>query len=136
MLFGVKKMSKEFGETLRTFRRQSELTQKQVAEALHIDRSTYAYYERGTTEPSLNTVVKLAEIFSVPVTELLSKEKGVYAKVSDSRRGVVAPLESKDKTYVVQGSEEDGLLKWYHNLNSSQMEQFREFIKHMNDEKK
>lgn len=130
-------MSKEFGESLRFFRKQNELTQKQVAEALHIDRSTYAYYERGTTEPSLITVGKLAKVFNVPVSELLPEVEGRnHAKVSDVRKDAVSFFENKDKRYVLQGSEEDGLLKWYRNLTPSQIDKFRDFVRHINDENK
>ncbi len=49
-------------------------TQQQIAEALSIDRSTYAYYEIGKTTPDINTIIKLAKIFHISYNELLDDE--------------------------------------------------------------
>ena len=38
-------------EQLRSLRGCNAVLQKDVAAALHIDRSTYAYYETGATQP-------------------------------------------------------------------------------------
>ena len=39
------------GGKLRALRQKNGWTQKQIAEMLHINRSTYAYYETGATQP-------------------------------------------------------------------------------------
>ena len=44
---------------LRLLREKNGLTQKQVADMLNIDRSTYAYYESGKTRPDILTIAKL-----------------------------------------------------------------------------
>ena len=51
-------------------------TQRQVADLLGIDRSTYCCYEIGRIHPDLNTIMKLASIFKVHYTELLESEQG------------------------------------------------------------
>lgn len=61
-------------ERLRRYREACVLSQKQVADALNIERSTYTKYETGDTEPSLNTIVKIAAIYNVSPTELLPME--------------------------------------------------------------
>ena len=58
--------SSKFSLTLRQCRENAGLTQKQVAEALNMERSTYAYYETGTTHPSGSMIMKLARIFNIP----------------------------------------------------------------------
>lgn len=63
-------MSKTIGELLAMYRKKLELTQREVAEALNIDRSTYTCYEIGKTEPNIETITKLAKIFNVSVVDL------------------------------------------------------------------
>ncbi len=73
---GVDVMSKDLGIVLKYFRMRCELTQQQVADVLHIDRSTYAYYESGATEPDLKSISKISKVFNVPVEYLLPQEDG------------------------------------------------------------
>ena len=48
---------------VRTLRTVSRMTQKQVAQILNLDRSTYAYYETATTYPDYATLVRLAKMY-------------------------------------------------------------------------
>lgn len=57
---------------LRLFRALKKLTQQEVADLLQIDRSTYAYYESGKTEPSYGVLLQLADIFSTTADTLLA----------------------------------------------------------------
>ena len=59
------------GERLRALRKKNGWTQKQTAEMLHINRSTYAYYETGATQPNLNMLCRLAALFEVSADDLL-----------------------------------------------------------------
>ena len=54
-----------FADRLRELRKISRMTQKQVAQILNLDRSTYAYYETDTTKPDYNTLVRIARMFRV-----------------------------------------------------------------------
>lgn len=56
---------------LRKCRVNSNLSQKQVADALGLDRSAYSCYERGTSMPSIKTLQKMAQIFHVDTARLL-----------------------------------------------------------------
>jgi len=60
--------------TLKRLRQNNSFTQQQVADALNIDRSTYAYYESGKTTPDINALIKLARIFNVSFNDLLEDE--------------------------------------------------------------
>ena len=64
----------QLGEKLRIMREMQELKQKDMAEFLHIDRSTYSYYELDRTEPSLDMVVTLSEFFDISLDDLLKKQ--------------------------------------------------------------
>ncbi len=62
------------GDKLRDIRERSGFTQQQVAAALNIDRSSYASYEIGRSQPSPSTLVILAKLFKTPMEELLDDE--------------------------------------------------------------
>ncbi len=59
---------------IRELRTRNGLTQKQVAEVLNIDRSTYAYYESGKTKPDITTFVKLSNLYGVSIDFMLKSE--------------------------------------------------------------
>ncbi len=136
-------MSKELGIVFRTLRNNCTLTQQQVADALHIDRSTYAYYERGTTEPDLKALKKLASIFNVDPTLLLPDEDGrVAVRISD----VAAPSEDEiteenedrvldprdDKIYTLS-RDEKAILARYRVLTGEQKEKLQEFFENLDE---
>lgn len=58
---------------LKELRLKKELTQKEVADYLNVDRSTYSYYEARKTEPSLTTLAKLCELFEVDFNTILKR---------------------------------------------------------------
>ena len=55
-------------------RQKEDLLQRDIADQLHIDRSTYSYYERGKTNPPLDILIKLADYFGVTTDYLLRRE--------------------------------------------------------------
>ena len=59
------------GKKLKRLRENFNLTQQQVAEALGIDRSTYAYYELGRTTPDLDKIDKLQRLYQVQYQDLI-----------------------------------------------------------------
>lgn len=58
-------------EQLRFLRGYNAVKQQEIADALCINRSTYAYYELGRTEPSLLMLIKLAMPYDVTTDFLL-----------------------------------------------------------------
>jgi len=57
---------------LRELREAHDLTQKQIARILKIDRSTYSYYELGKSYPPIPTLITLARMFNTTMDCLLS----------------------------------------------------------------
>lgn len=55
-------------------RQKEGLLQRDVADQLHIDRSTYSYYERGKTNPPLDILIKLADYFGVSLDYLAGRD--------------------------------------------------------------
>lgn len=122
-------MSKELGSALRMLRKHSELTQRQVAEVLHIDRSTYAYYESGVTEPDLKSIKLLAKIFNVEPADILPDNDGGIniclndVTAFDSQEpsfDSAGKLDPRDEKIYTLSKEEQSFLIWYRTLTSKQ----------------
>lgn len=56
---------------LKKLREEAELSQKEIAKRINKSPQAYNYYELGSREPDLETLVKLADIFMVSVDTLL-----------------------------------------------------------------
>lgn len=63
------------GKKLKRLRENFNLTKQQVAEALGIDRSTYAYYELGRTTPDLDKIDKLQRLYQVQYQDLIEYDE-------------------------------------------------------------
>jgi transcriptional regulator with XRE-family HTH domain len=62
------------GKNLNYLRKKNKLSQQVLAEAMGLPRTTLGDYERGKTEPSLETLIKLAEYFDVKVDDLIRQD--------------------------------------------------------------
>ncbi len=67
-------MDKVFCKNLKDARKQSGLTQKQVADVLNVVESCYANWEQGRTEPNIEMLRRLGKIFNVSLDELINTE--------------------------------------------------------------
>lgn len=64
-----------FGKRLRLLRMKNKFTQQNMADKLNIALVTYQKYEQSDRTPSLGTLIKIADIFNVPVDFLLGRDK-------------------------------------------------------------
>ncbi|MDO4609018.1 MAG: helix-turn-helix transcriptional regulator [Clostridia bacterium] len=67
-----------FGNRLRQLRKQSNLTQKELAAKLKLAFSTISMYERGIREPDFETTEAIADFFNVSMDYLLGKTQINY----------------------------------------------------------
>lgn len=65
----------EFNEKLQTLRKQKNLTQEELAEALFVSRTAVSKWESGRGYPSIDSLKIMAKFFSVTVDELLSGDE-------------------------------------------------------------
>ena len=65
-------MDKKFCENLKSARRACAFTQKTVAEKLGVVESCYANWEQGRTEPNIEMLRKLGEIFKINIDDLIN----------------------------------------------------------------
>ena len=69
-----------FGKKLKSIRIRFNLTQIDMAERLIMDQSAYSRYETDKTNPSIEIVKRVSEIFSVDINWLLEIENNPKAK--------------------------------------------------------
>ena len=65
----------KFNEKLIMLRKQNNLSQEQLGEKLEVARQTISKWELGETTPEMDKLIKLSEIFSITVDELVKDEK-------------------------------------------------------------
>lgn len=64
-----------FGDRLKELREEKELTQDELGRMLGVSRQSISSYESQDIEPSINNLVKLADIFNVSLDYLLCRTK-------------------------------------------------------------
>ena len=65
--------NKVFQERLRRLRKERNLSQDEIGKSLNIDGRSVGNYESGNREPSLDTLVKLANFYGVSADYLLGR---------------------------------------------------------------
>ncbi|MDO6346585.1 helix-turn-helix transcriptional regulator [Streptococcus sp. GP0011] len=63
-----------FSERLKELRLEKDLSQKEVADLVHVNRVTYTNWERGKREPSFENLVNLADLLEVSLDSLFGRE--------------------------------------------------------------
>ena len=66
-------------------RRKKGKTQNEIARFLGVHRTTYVKYERGDSEPNLDTVLKLADYFNTTTDYILGRTEKTTSKMLSAR---------------------------------------------------
>ena len=66
-----------FAERLRLLREARQITQTRLATLLEVDPRVYNRWERGTSSPQFDTVVKIANILQVSLDELAGRSASI-----------------------------------------------------------
>ena len=106
-----------FSERLKRLRMEKGITQKELADRLHISRSTIAGYESLGKEPDVEKLCALAEFFGVSVDYLLG--------VTDSR-SQTAPIPGATAT--AQRPVEAAITGELHSLSDRQLDRLMGYI--------
>lgn len=72
-----------FSENLKTLRKQRGFSQEELATRLHVVRQTISKWEKNLSVPDADTLIRLAEILEVSVSELLGAKIENENKASD-----------------------------------------------------
>lgn len=90
---------KDIGETIRYYREETGLTQKELASKLQLSASTIGMYEQNRRTPDLSTIQELASIFNISVDKLLNHQTQLPllgdADDKDYRSNHLIPIEKK-----------------------------------------
>lgn len=90
---------------VKQLRRAHRLTQEQLAERAGLSYKFIGEIERGTGNPSLETLEKLSEAFSIDVTELFGRadrpatQQEIYALTAKEFQLVREALQSADRVF-------------------------------------
>lgn len=63
----------DFSERLRNARHSKNLTQQQLADALNVDRTAIAHYERGSARPHFDNIHKLCELLDLTYEDIFDE---------------------------------------------------------------
>jgi len=66
-------MKTKFSRNLKRLRVQNRLTQQKTADFINVSQRAYGFYETGDRQPSIETLIKLAELFKVPLDILVGR---------------------------------------------------------------
>jgi transcriptional regulator with XRE-family HTH domain len=68
---------------IKLLRTEKGMNQEQLAEQLHVTRQAVSGWETGKTQPDIETLTRIAELFGVSVEQL------IYGKTYDKASGVI-----------------------------------------------
>jgi transcriptional regulator with XRE-family HTH domain len=69
----------EIGQRLSRARTGAQLTQKQVAETLHVTRSTISNWENSRSYPDIASLVQLTTLYQMSLDQLIKEDDGIMA---------------------------------------------------------
>ena len=90
-------------ERLREARKRKNYSQEYVAEKVHTSRQTVMRWENGTSEPSIEIIKKLAELYDVSINYLLeiSEKQTPPAPVEDPDKAIHPAEKKKEYQYEI-----------------------------------
>lgn len=91
----------KMGQFISELRKSHQMTQKDLAEKLHISDKAISKWERGLSCPDISLLMPLSDIFGITTTELLNGEK-VDTGVMNTEESVVNVLQYADKTIKIK----------------------------------
>lgn len=72
----------DIGKTLKELRKRNNITQEAVAQKIGVTRQAISSYESGRTQPSIELLMRLADIYGVSLDDILYGEKNTNKELS------------------------------------------------------
>ncbi|EEI72617.1 MAG: helix-turn-helix domain-containing protein [Lentilactobacillus diolivorans] len=85
-------MNSKLIENLKFFRKQNHLNQNQLAIKLNVSRPTISSWETGRTTPDIDTLVRIASFYQVPVDQLLFTRSHSKGNINKSQKHILGIL--------------------------------------------
>lgn len=104
-----------FANTLRQLRKDHDMTQSEVASCIGLDRSTYAYYERGATKPDFECILRICKMYGMDLNDITNMF------LEDSRTSIT--FKTLDEH--LNDDEQDSFL---HKLNMLNIDEYEKMI--------
>ncbi len=114
-------------EQLKIIRKANGFTQQQIAEALGIERSTYASYETGRNRPDVAILERFAKVFGVSVDYILSINPGKKLVFSDRKIKYNAP--ENEQLLSTLSKEEQSLIAKYRLCDEKNKNEIKQILK-------
>ena len=76
----------ELNEKIQQLRKQKNLTQEELAQALYVSRTAISKWESGRGYPSIDSLKAIAKFFGISVDELLSSEQLLTLAEADHKQ--------------------------------------------------
>ena len=74
-----------FGKRLKELRKERNYTQQQLGDLVGVTKVSICCYENGTRTPTLETLVDLADVLNVKVTELIATDYFAVAEEDQTK---------------------------------------------------
>ena len=113
-------------EQLKIIRRANKFTQQGLADAIGIERSTYASYETGRNKPDVILLSKIAKVFDVSSDFILEIDTTVPLNVEDIP--VQYKKKSGNKLVSTLSKEEKRVLAKYRLLSDNKKTELVDFL--------
>ena len=68
-------MSNKFSEILKELRQEKGIGQEALAKELHLSKGIISLWENGLREPTMNSLISIADFFQVSIDYLVGREK-------------------------------------------------------------
>ena len=88
-------------DTLKSLRKAHGFTQKQIADKLNIDRSTYSYYELGKINPGISSMVILSELYGISLDEMVHFDEALSKAAAPVAEYEATPILSEDEKKLI-----------------------------------
>ncbi len=92
----------QVGRNIAERRKQLNMRQDQLAEALNVEPQTISRFERATHAPSLKTLERLAAILAIPVTDLLRADMPQPPGELEQILSCLHPLDAASRSFVLE----------------------------------
>lgn len=113
-------------EQLKIIRKANKFTQQGLADAIGIERSTYASYETGRNKPDVNLLSRIAKVFDVSSDFILEIDTTVPLNVEDI--SVQYKKKSGNKLVSTLSKEEKNVLAKYRLLSDDKKTELVDFL--------
>lgn len=91
-----KKVVEMIGRSIKKARENSEISQKDLAEAAGVSPKTIKNWEDGITEPKVREIIKISSKLGVEISVLLGEEEDDKRKVMGKIRSAIDHLGDKE----------------------------------------